>query len=671
MHTHEIDQWINGDLAWEDLSVEAQRSVDDDAMKAEPVAEMELIHKSVAEKRFTLGPWYIPNRLDAHNEWTDADELQAGLWDYVRKGDRGIRLQHNRDIVAGEWVEAMQLPVPMRMQKAADGGDVEYPEGTVFLGVVWKPWAWDLVKNGKIKGFSIGGSSARLPIEPVSKAVGFKPMFIPALIRVSGKSFAVRPDGGGVRVSSGSDAVVFDPYRADVVAKSVSGDQFADAKTMVAISKAILTGDVDAGMWADTGVSWVFVKAKFSSRSEAARYAAHVRWANKMGETVMGASEFSEKIKSSADYAMMKLKQKRNDLASKMEFKNNGLPVGPLGLPTSPEGKSLYNYAPSLGGHVDFDALGKFMLARKGQPGFGFNKQGLPEEPPYDALRRFMTPERRALHDAIVDAHLAGKTTRELGGTPEYTWLGGGGASGKTSILESGDATVPTRVLKDGRAVLSGDPHSVEINADEIKELLPEFLALTKGGEKKVHITADGTEKPYELGRSTPEARFASAGFTHEESSILAKRINSEAVFSRLDIVMDGTADGKPGAQAKKIETAHNNGYKTRLIMVTVPTEMAIKRSDERGITSGRKVPEFALRDAHVGASARFKETAPLYDSYEAYDNSGRPPVKFASKNTKRGRVTIQNEALYDAFLAKANESLGEATARIEPWKLA
>ena len=669
MHTHEIDQWINGDLAWEDLSVEAQRVVDADAMKAEPVAEMELIHKSVAEKRFTLGPWYIPNRLDAHNEWTDADELQAGLWDYVRKGDRGIRLQHNRDIVAGEWVEAMQLPVPMQMQKAVDGGAVEYPEGTVFLGVVWKPWAWDLVKNGKIKGFSIGGSSARLPIEPVSKSVGFKPMFIPALIRVSGKSFAVRPDGAGVRVSSGSDSVVFNPYQSDVVAKSVSGAQFADAKTMVAISKAILTGNVDAGMWADAGASWVFVKAKFSSRSEAARYAAHIRWATSRGETPMGAGEFSQKIKSSADYAMMNLKKNRDRLASEMKFTNNGLPVGPLGLPTSSAGKSLYNFSPSLGGHVDFDALGEYMMDHLDQPGMGFGKAGLPVEAPYDVLRRFMTPERRSLHDAIVDAHLAGKTARD--DTPVYTWLGGGGASGKTSILESGKATVPTRALKDGRAVMSGDPHSVEINADEIKDLLPEFLALTKGGEQKVMVSADGREKSYELGRSTPEARFAAAGFTHEESSILAKRINSEAMSRGLDIVMDGTADGKPGVQAKKVQTAVSRGYETRLIMVTVPTEVAIQRSNERGVTSGRMVPEFALRDAHVGASARFLETAPLYDSFEAYDNAGRPPVLFASKQTKNGRVTIENKALYDAFLAKAGEDKGDETPRSEPWKLA
>jgi len=120
--------------------------------------------KSVIEapKRFTLGPWYIPDTLDAHDEWTDANELQQALWGYVRSGDRAIRLQHTPDIIAGEWVEAMTLPWPMRFP-VIDMNDMvaehEYPAGTVLLGVVWEPWAWTLVLEGKITGYSIGGSS--------------------------------------------------------------------------------------------------------------------------------------------------------------------------------------------------------------------------------------------------------------------------------------------------------------------------------------------------------------------------------------------------------------------------------------------------------------------------------------------------------------------------------
>ena len=120
------------------------------------------------EQRFTLGPWYIPDQQDAHGEWTDSQELQQGLWDYVKSGDRKIRLQHNKNVIAGEWVETMTWPysVQVPMQKA-DGSsqDATYPAGTVFMGVIWEPWAWDLVKAGKLTGYSIGGKSERMMVD--------------------------------------------------------------------------------------------------------------------------------------------------------------------------------------------------------------------------------------------------------------------------------------------------------------------------------------------------------------------------------------------------------------------------------------------------------------------------------------------------------------------------
>ena len=120
------------------------------------------------EKRFTLAPLYIPNQIDAHGEYTDETELQRAVWDYVRKGDRRIRLQHNRDVVAGEWVEVMTWPYEMTIEMTMSDGDVEkreYPADTVFMGVVWKEWAWNLVKEGKIRGYSIGGKAERLSVD--------------------------------------------------------------------------------------------------------------------------------------------------------------------------------------------------------------------------------------------------------------------------------------------------------------------------------------------------------------------------------------------------------------------------------------------------------------------------------------------------------------------------
>jgi hypothetical protein len=130
--------------------------------------EVTLVSKSVGTHRFTLGPMYIPDRLDAHGEWTDADELQAAVWKYVDSGDRRIRLQHNRDVVAGKWLEVMTWPYPVEvplMTKSAGARPVTFPANTVFLGVQWEPWAWELIEKGLLRGYSIGGKAERLLVD--------------------------------------------------------------------------------------------------------------------------------------------------------------------------------------------------------------------------------------------------------------------------------------------------------------------------------------------------------------------------------------------------------------------------------------------------------------------------------------------------------------------------
>lgn len=140
--------------------------------------DVTLVSKSIDEQRFTLGPMYVPDRLDAHGEWTDPNELQAAVWKYVDSGDRRIRLQHDREIVAGRWVEVMAWPYPVEvplMMKDAGSRPVQFPANTVFLGVQWEPWAWELVKKGLVRGYSIGGKAKRLlvdiPEADVSKAL--------------------------------------------------------------------------------------------------------------------------------------------------------------------------------------------------------------------------------------------------------------------------------------------------------------------------------------------------------------------------------------------------------------------------------------------------------------------------------------------------------------------
>lgn len=164
-----VEALVTGSVDYEEITEEVARQIYPIAFQGltKSIGAYE-VSKAEDMKRYTLGAMYIPDRLDAHAEWTDAEELQQAVWSYVRSGDRNIRLQHNRDVVAGEWVEIMAFPYELTVPVQQVDGSTQvhtYPPDTVFLGVVWEPWAWELVQSGKILGYSIGGKAERLYVD--------------------------------------------------------------------------------------------------------------------------------------------------------------------------------------------------------------------------------------------------------------------------------------------------------------------------------------------------------------------------------------------------------------------------------------------------------------------------------------------------------------------------
>lgn len=131
------------------------------------------IIKSTTEKRITLGPVYMPETLDAHGEWASANDLEDMAHEYFKSEDHTVYLQHS-DQPAGEIVSLMPWPneVGATMMKSIDGVrkavTTTFPAGTVYAGVEWQPWAWEMVKAGKITGFSMGGFSRRLEGSPAA-----------------------------------------------------------------------------------------------------------------------------------------------------------------------------------------------------------------------------------------------------------------------------------------------------------------------------------------------------------------------------------------------------------------------------------------------------------------------------------------------------------------------
>jgi hypothetical protein len=169
----QLTKWMNGfDMMGNTANVEAMRQF----VRAEiqtRVSKAGMVVEKADAKRYTLGPVYVPGVLDAHGEFTDDDTLQEALWGWMKKDDRSIYLQHS-ETKAGEFVELLTWPFPITAAMSLPGEEdrsFDFPANTPFMGVIWEPWAWDLVQNGDLRGYSIGGTARRMEAALVEPAV--------------------------------------------------------------------------------------------------------------------------------------------------------------------------------------------------------------------------------------------------------------------------------------------------------------------------------------------------------------------------------------------------------------------------------------------------------------------------------------------------------------------
>lgn len=125
------------------------------------------VQKAREADRYTFAPVYAPYRLDAHDEFMERDDLQKSFWGFSLHGDRNVRLQHTK-IPAGRWVELVSWPYEHTCELTLPTGErrvVTLPAGTVYMGTIWEPWAWELVELGKVRGYSMGGMANRLYVD--------------------------------------------------------------------------------------------------------------------------------------------------------------------------------------------------------------------------------------------------------------------------------------------------------------------------------------------------------------------------------------------------------------------------------------------------------------------------------------------------------------------------
>lgn len=227
-----------------------------------------------------------------------------------------------------------------------------------------------------------------------------------------------------------------------------------------------------------------------------------------------------------------------------------------------------------------------------------------------------LTPERNALHVRVVQEHLRG--VKPASGQPTMTFLGGGSAAGKSTYVKN---------AKD----FPSKKTAVHVDSDNIKGKLPEYNQMVKAGLR------------------------SAAGYAHEESSALAKRVISVAQNRGYNVVLDGTGDNSPASMSKKIAQARSHGMRVNAVYVTVPTKVALERANKRGEKTGRVIDENVIRNIHKSVSKTALAVADQFDDFKLYDTQGKTPILIAS--CKRGeKITVHNQELFNDFQSKVNE---------------
>ena len=240
-----------------------------------------------------------------------------------------------------------------------------------------------------------------------------------------------------------------------------------------------------------------------------------------------------------------------------------------------------------------------------------------------------LSPERQALHDQIIAKTLAGVPVST---NPTVSMLGGGPAAGKSVATDNPTLGLP--LTSDSKAVKEGSAsaQAVIVNADLIKEQLPEYAAMGAAG-------------------------------VHEESSMIAKEIYKQALTQGKDVLYDGTGNSSLKSLTGKIDAARQAGYTVNGTYVTCPTEMALDRSVEREEKTGRGVPEGMLRETHANVSQILPDAAPLFDKTVLVDSTlgplderGYTTGETIASGTMGQPLDVHNADAYQQFLDKANE---------------
>lgn len=124
--------------------------------------------KAQAERRFTYGVCYPAMKADAARaadgaiDFASPGVVERAAWRFMATS-RDVGLFHDDQLGGGhaQVVESHIWRGEPWVTKGVDGAPVTVAPGDWCLGVIWSPRAWEQVKKGAVRGFSMQGAARR------------------------------------------------------------------------------------------------------------------------------------------------------------------------------------------------------------------------------------------------------------------------------------------------------------------------------------------------------------------------------------------------------------------------------------------------------------------------------------------------------------------------------
>jgi len=236
------------------------------------------------------------------------------------------------------------------------------------------------------------------------------------------------------------------------------------------------------------------------------------------------------------------------------------------------------------------------------------------------------TPERTALHDEWIQGYLDEGETPTDGSKPLAIMTGGGGASGKGTVVRymQNNGELPRE------GFVRADPDNIKTDNQE------EYGILLQVGDSRA------------------------APVVHEESSDVAKILTNRAIAQKKNIIIDKTLNNRDKT-LRQIADLKAAGYEVRLVGVTLGIDEALIRALGRYYGSGRLPLVSHMVNAHISFNAFFMEYAVAVDSASIYDNTDGPVLVVSAE---QGSVEIIDELLYNTTVQRGKIDGSSKTLR-------